>query len=80
MPFSATWMDLQNIIFHEVIQRQILYDITYMWNLKIIQINLYTKQKQMHRHTKHTYAYQRGEGRREGQTRSMGLTDTNYCT
>ena len=32
--FAATWMDLENIILNDVSQRQILYDITYMWNLK----------------------------------------------
>ena len=47
MPFMATWDDL------EIIQpsksereRQILYDITYMWNLKeLVQMNLLPKQK-----------------------------------
>ena len=34
LPFAATWMNLQNIILSEISQRQILYDITYMWNLK----------------------------------------------
>ena len=34
MPFAATWMDLEIIILSEVSQRQIPYDITYMWNLK----------------------------------------------
>ena len=34
MPFAATWMDLEVIILSEVSQRQISYDITYMWNLK----------------------------------------------
>ena len=34
LPFAATWMNLENIILSEVSQRQILYDITYMWNLK----------------------------------------------
>ena len=44
MPFVATWTDLEIIILSEV--RQILYDITYMWNLKkTIQVNLFTKQK-----------------------------------
>ena len=33
-PFAATWMDLEIIILSEVTQRQILYDITYLWNLK----------------------------------------------
>ena len=46
MPFAARWMDLEMIILSEVSQRQISYDITYMWNLiKMIQMNLYTKQK-----------------------------------
>ena len=34
MPFAATWMDLEIIILSGVSQRQIPYDITYMWNLK----------------------------------------------
>ena len=47
-------------------ERQISYDITYMWNLKKIQMNLYIKQKQIQRHRKQTYGYQRGEGGGEG--------------
>ena len=36
LPFAATWMDLEGIMLSEISQRerQILYDITYMWNLK----------------------------------------------
>ena len=34
MPFAATWMDLEFIILSEVSQRQISFDIIYMWNLK----------------------------------------------
>ena len=34
MPFAAIWMDLEIIILKEVNQRQISYDIIYMWNLK----------------------------------------------
>ena len=34
MPFAATWRDLEIIILSEVRQRQISYDIAYMWNLK----------------------------------------------
>ena len=35
MPFSAIWMDLEIIILSKVgKERQIPYDITYMWNLK----------------------------------------------
>ena len=37
MPFAATWMDQEIIILSEVMsdrERQISYNITYMWNLK----------------------------------------------
>ena len=56
MPFAATGMDLEFIPLSEVRQRQISYDTTYIWNLKnkMIQLNLFTKQKQTHRHRKET--------------------------
>ena len=47
-PFAAIWMDLEIVILSEVShrERQISYDITYMWNLKeMIQMNSFTKQK-----------------------------------
>ena len=34
MPYAGTWMALEITILSEVRQRQIPYDITYMWNLK----------------------------------------------
>ena len=34
MPLAATWVDLEIMILSEISQRQILYDVTYMWNLK----------------------------------------------
>ena len=44
-------------------ERQISYDMAYMCNLKkMIQMNLFTKQKQTHRHKRQTYGYQRGRG------------------
>ena len=36
-PFAATWVDLEGIVLNEISQteqRQILYGITYVWNLK----------------------------------------------
>ena len=49
MSFTAlfTWMDLEIIILSKSDrERQISYDITYMWNLKkMIQTNLFIKQK-----------------------------------
>ena len=47
MPFADTWMDLEIVILSEVSQTQKdKYYITYMWNLKkMVQMNLFTKQK-----------------------------------
>ena len=57
MPFEATWMHLEIIILSEVNQRQISYDIAYMWNLKEkIQVNLFTKQ--IHRLREPSYGHQ----------------------
>ena len=42
-------------------ERKISYDITYVESEKIIQMNLFTKQKQTHRLRKQTYGYQRGK-------------------
>ena len=47
LPFAATWMDLEIIILNEVSQTEkdkYYKDITYMWNLKMIKMNLFTKQ------------------------------------
>ena len=45
MQFVSTWMNLEIIILSEVRERQISYDITYMWNLKkMIQMNLFRNQ------------------------------------
>ena len=47
-------------------ERQISYDITYMWNgFKKMQMNIFTKHKETHRHRKQTYSYQRGKWRGE---------------
>ena len=45
MPFATTWMDLEIIIISEVRQRQRSYDIAYCGFQKILQMNLYKKQK-----------------------------------
>ena len=34
MPIAVTWMDLEVVILSELSQRQMLYDITYPWDLK----------------------------------------------
>ena len=43
-------------------ERQISYDITYMWNLKYDKNELIYKTETDHRHTKQTYGYQRESG------------------
>ena len=46
-------------------EREMRYDFTYMQYLKkkIIQMNLFTKQRQTHRLRKWTYGFQRGRGK-----------------
>ena len=41
MPFATTWMDLEIVILSEMSdrEREISYDITYMWNIKRNDIN-----------------------------------------
>ena len=34
LPFVKTWMNLEGSVLIEINQRQILYDLTYMWNQK----------------------------------------------
>ena len=69
MPYAATWMDLEIIILSEVgqIDKNKYIDKYHNMSLicgvlKIIQMNLFSKQKQTHRHRKQTYSYQRGKG------------------
>lgn len=64
LSFAAVWMDIDTITLTEGSQRErrTLYNIVHMWNLQIIQMNLYTEPK--HKHRNQTYSYQRGKGRR----------------
>ena len=68
MPFAATQMDLEIVILNEV--SQISYDITYMWNLNMMEMNLFTKQKQTPRLRGQAYGCQ---GRKVG--RGMNWED-----
>ena len=60
LSFAATWMDLQIIILSEVSQRKtnMIWYHLYVESKKMIQMNLFTKQKYTHRHKKQTYDYQ----------------------
>ena len=58
-------------------ERQIPYDMTYIWNL-IYGINESFYRKETHGLGKQTCGYQVG-GEGVGWTGSLGLIDTNYC-
>ena len=65
-------MDLENTILSEMHQRQILYCIIYMWNLKIIQIeSIYKIETDLE--TKKTNMITKGE--REGRRDKLGVWD-----
>ena len=58
-------MDLENIMLCQINQRQVSY-ITYMWNLKkTVQMNVHTKQKQIHRDRKLVVTRGESEGERD---------------
>ena len=58
-------------------ERQIPYDITYIWNL------MYSTDEPFHRKETHGLGEQtcacQGDGEREGCTWNLGLIDANYC-
>ena len=56
-------MDLEMIILSQRKINIICYRL-YMESKKMIQMNLFTKQKQTHRQRKQIYVYQRGKGGR----------------
>ena len=54
-------MDLEITILSEVSQRKKIYHL-YVESKKMMQMNLYTKQKQIHRYGKQTYGFQKSKG------------------
>ena len=61
MPFAATWMDLEIVLLSEVRQRKrniVWYHLYVESKKKMIQMNLLTKQKQIHKLRERTYGYQ----------------------
>ena len=61
MPFAATWMDL-GIILQSDVQTNIIQYHVYVKSKRMVQMNLFTKEKQTHRHRKQTYGYHSREG------------------
>ena len=58
-------------------ERQIPYDITYIWNVIYAQMNLSTEKKIMDLEKR--LVVDMGEREGVGWTRSLGLIDANYC-
>jgi len=80
MPFAATWMQLETLVLNEVKserERQIPYDITYIWNLIYSTLNPSTEKKIMDMENRLMVAKEEGEGVR--QTGNLGLINANYC-
>ena len=77
MSFPETQIDLKIITNQSKSEseRQISYDITYMWSLKHDTNQL--KKKQTHRHRIQTCVCQGEEGLGEGWTGSPGLAEAN---
>ena len=76
MPFAATWMDLEMIILSGVSQRK-TQAITYMWNLEN-DTNKFLYKTETDSQTQTTnLRFTKGKGK-EGQIRSLALTDTCY--
>ena len=80
MPFAATWMGLEIIILSEVRQRerQIPYDITYMWTLKY-DTNEPIYETETESLTKRTdWGLPRGKGEGERWSGSLRLADVSF--
>lgn len=69
MPFAETWIDLEGIMLNKVRERQIIVDITCLWNLKNKLVNI---TKRQHGYREQTSGYRGG-----GKIGIRGSTGTN---
>ena len=75
-------MELETLILSEVKserEKQILYDITYMWNLIYGTNEPIYRNKLMDLENRLVVAKGEGEGEGVGWTGRLGLIDANYC-
>ena len=81
IPFAAAWIDLEIIILSEVSQTEknkYMISLIHLVESKIlIQMTLFTKQKQTHRHREQTCSGQGEGGVGEELIESFGLADAN---
>ena len=77
MSFAAIWMEIEILMLSEVSERerQIPYDITYMWSLKYGTNDLSMKEK--HHGQGGQACVCKGEGEGGGGTGSLGLVDAD---
>ena len=83
MPFAEIWMNLEIITLSKVSQEE--KDKYHMIPLicgiqNMSQMNISTKQKQIHKYREQTCGCQDGGGLGEGRIGSVGLGDANYYT
>ena len=71
MPFATTWMELETLISKSERERQIPYDIAYMWNLKY-STNEPIYRKETHGHGEQTCDCQ-GRGGESGMDWEFGV-------
>ena len=57
MPFAATWLDLEIVVLSEISQAEKDKYCLYVESKIMVQMNLFTKQKQSYRCRKQTYGY-----------------------
>ena len=82
MPFAAAWMEPETLILSEVKserERQIPYDITYIWNLIYGTNEPFTQKKIMDLENRLVVAKGEGEGEEVGWMGCLGLIDADYC-
>jgi len=79
MPFAATWMELEILILSGVVggERQMPYDVTYIWNLIYGTDELIYRKKNSWTWRAHLWLPSGGEG--IGWIGRLGLVDANSC-
>ena len=79
LPFATTWVEVEGMMLRKSYrERQILYDISYMWNLKYDTDELIYETETDSWTQKTDLWLPRGRREREGRIWSLGLADSDY--